>query len=241
LVAQAIMTAEDKSEIAVVRNDCVLSRLGVVCVRKAAAADIREVVRVHESAFAGFFMTRLGSKFLYEYYITVLNYWGSVFYVASRERRIVGFVAGFLDPAGFYRSLRSRRLRLALAVALRMLSSPGLLVRIVATSRLASAKSSRHDDHGAAELASIGVLPGEAGNGIGRRLVQAFCEEAFSRNAGRVLLTTDAENNSAVNRFYLRMGFKRNEDLIQHSKRRMIQYIFASENWAKAEFPWENR
>ncbi len=230
------MAAEEKSEIAAFRNDSALSGQGVVFIRKAAAADIREVVLVHEEAFAGFFMTRLGPGFLHKYYVAVLNYCGSVFYVALRERRIVGFVAGFVDPAGFYRSLRSRRLRLALAVALRMFSSPGLLVRVFATSRLASARSSRHDDSEAAELASIGVMPGAAGNGIGRRLVRAFCEEAFSRKAARVLLTTDAENNSAVNSFYLSLGFKRNEDFIQHSKRRMTQYTFSSHDWTKAEF-----
>jgi GNAT superfamily N-acetyltransferase len=51
------------------------------------------------------------------------------------------------------------------------------------------------------------VAPRAGGRGVGSRLVHAFVEAAGAQGADRILLTTDAHDNEAVNRFYLQLGF----------------------------------
>lgn len=165
------------------------------------------VVAVHIAAFPGFFMTQLGPRFLREYYRCVVEYPRGILLTEDSGGDCIAFVAGFVDPAPFYRELRSRRVRLGLAACAGLLTRPRRLFTLLANYRRAGGTAQQPSDARAAELSSLGVAPSAGGQGVGSRLVHAFIEAAGALGADRVMLATDAHGNDAVNGFYRRLGF----------------------------------
>jgi GNAT superfamily N-acetyltransferase len=181
---------------------------------------------VHAAAFQGFFLAELGERFLTAYYRTVLDYSAGVFLVAEREGRVVGFVAGFLRPAEFYQMMSDRKWRFVVPALLGIARRPGLLVRIIRRSkRVLSGKASDAPRAATAcELSSVAVDPRTGGKGVGKKLVHKFMEDAAAIGAHEVFLTTDAEGNDAVNRFYLNLGFRCVRTFVQDGDRQMNEY-----------------
>lgn len=197
-----------------------------VTVRRAEPVDLPNVARVHVAAFQGFFLAELGERFLAAYYRTVLDYSAGIFLVAEREGRVIGFVAGFLRPAEFYRMMSECKWRFVVPALLGIARRPGLLVRIVRRSkRVLSGKASDAPRAATAcELSSVAVDPSTGGKGVGRKLVHKFLENAAAIGAHEVFLTTDAERNDAVNSFYLKQGFQCVRTFVQDGDRRMNEY-----------------
>lgn len=75
-----------------------------------------------------------------------------------------------------------------------------------------------------AGLFSIGLLPELQGTGAGKLLVQAFLHEARMRGCKRVFLTTDRDDNGAVNAFYQKLEFKIKRQYETPEGRRMNEY-----------------
>jgi ribosomal protein S18 acetylase RimI-like enzyme len=196
--------------------------------RFATRNDLPAIVDVHLRAFDTFFMTQLGPWFLYEYYRAVLEYPAGIVLVASSRETdaIQGFAAGFLNPTAFYRCLRSRRARLALATLPQLLRRPALVPGLLANSRRVNQYSQQGYQANDSELASIAVAPSAQGTGVGTRLAQAFLCRSCEFGATRVLLTTDAEENASVNQFYLSLGFRVCECFELRQDRRMYRYEF---------------
>ncbi len=193
-------------------------------IRAATCGDFQEIVLVHQAAFPGFFLTQLGPAFLRAYYELIFQFHGGILLVAECDGKVAGFVAGFLNPAQFYRELSRRKLRFALPLLLSVLKRPGNLVRIL--ERVRRVKQVEPPSGADCELSSIGVSPQFTGMGIGKQLVRAFLEEAFSRGATGVYLTTDAVNNEAVNAFYQKLGFRLTKTFTTAEGRQMNEYIF---------------
>jgi ribosomal protein S18 acetylase RimI-like enzyme len=166
-----------------------------------------DIVSVHVEAFPRFFLTQLGPRFLRDYYRCVLEYPGGILLTEGGPRGVQGFVAGFLNPPAFYRELRRRRVRLALAAVAGLIARPSRLGTLRANYHRAGDLAHETDGTDTAELSSLAVRTGSTGTGIGSRLVRRFAEVARAQGAERVVLTTDAEGNEAVNRFYRRLGF----------------------------------
>jgi len=193
------------------------------CLRAANLSDIGAIASVHEAAFAGFFLARMGRAFLCGYYRLVHEYPGGILFVSEADSGIDGFVAGFTDPSAFYAYMSRERIRLygpALAAVLRR---PALLPQVL-YNRRRIASDAHPAGSGCCELSSIGVLPTAAGRGRGRTLIDVFCAEAARRGSQRVVLTTDATSNDAVNAFYLRSGFTLQRTFISGNKRVMNEY-----------------
>lgn len=192
--------------------------------RVARCEDLEVIARVHDTAFAGFFLSDMGPAFVRAYYEFILAYDEGLLLVADRDGEVSGFVAGFGDPASFYQYMSSRKSRLVLPVVKGMLHRPDLLPRVLFNRRRVSAEASgpRRADHFV--LSSIGVDQAAAGRGLGRDLVTAFLASAGERGGKTVGLTTDAENNDAVNAFYLKSGFTLHRTFMSGSKRRMNEY-----------------
>jgi ribosomal protein S18 acetylase RimI-like enzyme len=180
--------------------------------RKATLVDLPSIVTLHEIAFAGFFLTMLGRPFLRELYRGFVVETDGVCWIAESELtpekpEIVGFVAGALSPRQFFRRLLMRRgFHFALAALPGIARHPlGVLPRVL------SALWYRGDEPNAAPngalLSSLGVNPSTGRRGIGRMLVCAFCDDAAARGAPAVYLTTDRDDNDAVNAFYEQLGF----------------------------------
>ena len=192
----------------------------------AAEERLQDVVRVHLAAFPGFFLARLGRRFLLEYYRCVCRYEHGLVLTAEREGRLIGFVAGFGSPAAFRAFMRARALHFAIPAAIGILRRPVLLGRFVAayagTGGTADAAAEANDT---CELASLGVDPAYEGQGIGRALVETFCAAARASGARRVCLSTDARDNDRVNRFYRSLGFAPSHRERRSGSRVMQHYV----------------
>lgn len=185
--------------------------------------DILTVVKVHKQSFEGFFLTFLGSAFLSELYRAILIDPSSICFLIEYQDTVVGFVVGTENQAGFYRRLlRNRWWCFAATSVFPLLSRPSIFPRLLRAFS-ASAAATKVDKCGT--LMSIAVLPDTQGSGIGKRLVQAFLQEAANRGLNQVDLTTDRENNEATNNFYKNLGFTCTRSFVTPEGRAMNEYV----------------
>jgi ribosomal protein S18 acetylase RimI-like enzyme len=176
-------------------------------VRPATLTDLKPIVRVHQSAFAGFFMTLLGPGFLAAYYRTAIEYSGGLCMVVEDDG-VQGFVVGFKEPSRFYSSLRQRKWSLAVAAVSYVAWRPQLWSRLLNNARrVDGAVAQNGQDTDLVELSSIGVSLESGRRGYGKQLVLGFLKRAAELGVKRVVLTTDAVNNEQVNAFYRGLGF----------------------------------
>lgn len=194
-------------------------------IRPASPDDIDNIVCIHRQAFAGFFLTRLGDRFLALYYRAVLDFDGGILLIAKDSTSsTLGFVAGFSDTSEFYRRLKQRRFAIALAIFFPLLRSPGLIRRLFASSSLAGERIDADEDARVVELSSIAVGADGRGKGVGKRLLDGFCNDVLSRGSASIVLTTDAVDNDTVNQFYVDAGFAQTRAFTTAAGRAMNEY-----------------
>lgn len=185
-------------------------------------SDLEAVVKVHQAAFPGFFLTRMGRPFLRAYYQAVLDFGTSIALIATDENTgaVLGFAVGFRDPQGFYALFAHRRRRLLPAIALAVLRDPTLVKEILRNMRRVEAQA--RASVAAVELSSIAVAT--SGAGVGGVLLEAFATHARDAGTRSLFLTTDADGNYAVRHFYERRGFTLDghED---RGDRRLCRYV----------------
>lgn len=194
-------------------------------VRTATLNDIPALVALHKRAFPDAFLTFLGDGFLRELYRGFIVSASGICVVADSDARLAGCVAGTTAPAGYFRGLLLRRWIFFVLAAVGAMASRPILV----TRRLAGAMRYRGEEPATLQgsgalLSSIGVDPSCAGAGVGKMLVDEFFRRAAAANAAYVYLTTDADNNEAVNGFYQRYGFKMESTFVKNGARSMHRY-----------------
>lgn len=189
-------------------------------IRLIRVGDVPAVVKVHLASFPGFFLSFLGPRFLSIFYSGICSApEGIAFVYLNADGMPIGFVAGTSDPGGFYTRLLKRDwLKFALASIVPILKKPSVIARIA---RAVSHPSGNPIGNKVAGLFSIGVLPELQNFGAGKLLVRTFMNEASLRGCKRVFLTTDRDNNEAVNNFYARLGFTIDRQYVTPEGRRM--------------------
>jgi ribosomal protein S18 acetylase RimI-like enzyme len=191
--------------------------------KKMLPSDLEFVVSVHLQSFPNFFLSFLGTSFLRELYGAILDDVSGIAYVYKRNEKISGFIVGTTLPSGFYtRLLRYRWLQFAWASLLPAIKNPSIIPRLLRAFQRGKAEDVHEN---CATLMSIAVLPEVHGQGIGQKLIQAFLVEAAKRGIRRVNLTTDAVTNDAVNKFYLKQGFKLFKSFTTPEGRLMNEYV----------------
>jgi len=198
-------------------------------IREARTSDLPQIVAIHRVAFAGFFMTELGHRFLKAYYRQVLDFPNHLFLVCQNmlDAPIEGFVAGFTNPHEFYNLLKKHKWYLALCALAHLIVRPHRWTHALASLRRAQSLTQPHRESlRIAELASLAVHPQAQGKGIGKALVLAFLELAQEQGVQKVYLTTDASNNEAVNSFYQRLGFRLSHQFWHTPQRLMNEYVY---------------
>ena len=185
--------------------------------------DVSSTVSVHLQSFPGFFLSSLGPKFLSHFYRGVVDASEGIAFVYLNEvGQTAGFVAGTSNPQGFYKRLLKRDwLKFSLASLGALLRKPSVVGR-VARGLIHPGKNPPGED--VAGLFSIGVLPELQGTGAGKKLVLAFLAEARKRRCKMVFLTTDRNNNEAVNLFYEKLDFVLEREYTTPEGRQMNEY-----------------
>ncbi|MEI6809439.1 MAG: GNAT family N-acetyltransferase [bacterium] len=188
-------------------------------------SDVEAVVSLHIRAFPGFFLSVLGHRVLREFYRSFCFDSSGVALVAEdvNPSRIVGVVAGPVVPEGYFRRLLANRWwAFCLACASAVVRNPRIVPRLW---RALSYRGAPPDDRPRALLSSIAVSPEARNRGFGLLLVNAWVDAVRMRGATGCYLTTDAENNNAVNRFYERAGWMRQGSFKTLEGRRMNMYV----------------
>lgn len=198
-------------------------------IRKAAEADVDNIVIIHLNAFQGFFLTMLGKHFLRKLYTGFIHDEDTIFLVAEQSGNIAGFVVGTTQPDRFFKQLlRNRWFTLLISATPALLRHP-----LVVGNKLLSAVTYRGEkpkqlDYGAL-LSSIAVAPVYARQGVGESLVCEFCTSAGMKGVNYIYLTTDRHDNDAVNFFYQRQGFSIESVFFKTKSREMNRYIYILE------------
>ncbi len=193
-------------------------------VRQATAGDLPGIVNIHQKAFSHFFLTRLGSEFLHNYYALVLHYHAGIVLVGEGPGAVQGFACGFVDPAEFYRLMWRSRGTFVMPVISALVRHPLLAARVLDGVHRIQARESEWPAR-SCELSSIAVAPEAAGNGLGKALMRAFLAQARSMSVHCVYLTTDADGNDAANAFYRDSGFQHIRRFLQRKGRWMNEYV----------------
>lgn len=192
------------------------------------AADIPRLAAIHREAFSGFFLAQLGEGFLREFYRGFLADPSAIAVVARRAGsgggQPIGIAVGTVEPAGFYgRLLRRRWHGFARAAAGTAVRRPATIPRLLRAVAYRGDAPERLPD--AALFASMCVDPAAGGGGIGARLSQAWSLRAQALGARRAYLTTDRDDNEAVNRHHQRHGWRIESTYTTPEGRRMNRYV----------------
>lgn len=196
-----------------------------VSIRRFEREHLAQAVDVHLRAFPGFFLSFLGAGFLKEFYGSFCDSEVGIGYVAIDDQsgRVVGVVVGPLHPAGYFKRLLGRRWWAFCYHSLRAVARrPWIAPRIA---RAILYRGDAPPGGPRALLSSVAVDPGTQGRGIGRALVEAFLRRARDAGASGAFLTTDAEDNEAVNRFYRSSGWQVESSYTTPEGRKMNRYV----------------
>ena len=193
-------------------------------VREVRPDEIPAVVRVHDDAFKGFFLTTLGDRFLEVYYRSVLKHENGILLGAYKNGCLEGFCAATRLSRGFNSSLIKRNLKYFLSVALRLLMSrPRAVLRLV--KNFTKVDSEMKDDGVYCELLSIGVTGAAQGTGAGKEMLHFLEKKLREEGETRLSLTTDYYENERVVGFYKSQGYEIMYDFVAYPNRRMYRLI----------------
>jgi len=188
--------------------------------------DLNQVATLHEICFAGYYLTRLGPRFLRAMYGWYVESPEAIAHVAVDDRgRVLGFVAGTTEESSYHSSLFRHRAGAMLSALLGQLirhpfqtlglvwERKDMVLRALAavTSRgpqpSNAASATAGDEPSPASLVSIGVEPSARRLGIARRLTELFLVDAWGRGSTTATLSV-REDNLGARRFYESLGWE---------------------------------
>ena len=186
--------------------------------------SIRKLSKLHTRAFPDFFLTQLGVNFLDALYKGYLSDERSGIIVAENNGRLAGFIAYSYDYPNFYKGLMKKHLlRFAVCSMGAALRHPSFIKRLLGAFKKSDSvvKNEKY-----VELASICVDPRMGNHGIGSKLIDHLKGMVDLDKYAYINLETDAVNNDAVNRFYVKNGFKLARTYFSAEGRKMNEYRF---------------
>ena len=197
----------------------------MIVYRKSIVSDSDQFAIIHLKSFPKFFLTTLGYSFLKTFYKTCIksNEIISICAIDDLTNKLVGFSIGCLNSKGFYKRLIYLNSRAYLfQTIILFFTNPKALIRLFKN----LVKSDHVKDNGNyAELLSICVLPEKNRLGIGQNLLAKFESNVREKGIKKITLTTDADYNDNVLRFYKKSGYEIFYDFIAYPNRKMMKLI----------------
>ncbi len=195
-----------------------------VTIKNIEIKDLEEVVRVHNSAFKGFFLTDLGPRFLKLYYRSVAKSDIGILLGAFDDSGVLtGFCAACQRSNGFNQKIVSDNIVDFGMIGLHLLiTKPSALIRLI---KNITKKGNNEDDGEYAELLSIAVDKRIQHSGTGKAMLSRLEDILKAKNIQLLSLTTDGENNSSTLSFYRKQGFREYYKFIAYPERPMYRLI----------------
>ena len=188
---------------------------------------ISTISELHKHAFPDFFLTQLGIPFLRTLYFCYTEDSESGIIVAEDSDQIKGFIAYSKDYPRFYNQLiKKHLLRFAFCSLGAAIRHPSFIKRLL---RAFNKSHEVKKEEAYIELASICVDPKEEGKGIGTRLIDKMKAITDFSFYAYINLETDACENDAVSKFYIKNGFRLNRSYVTAEGRRMNEYRYYGE------------
>lgn len=209
--------------------------MNVVSTRIANKSDISQIVSIHIEAFPGFFLTRMGPRFLSQYYNGYLERCETLIIASVDGGKVVGFVAGLKNSGEYYRFLKKHWYRFVFPILGALLDLD--LVRRCSARVFSVLKNNQVNrtmspPGGYHELTSIAVSPSTGPAGTGRALMASYIDQVLlDKRAFGVFLTTDADDNERVNRFYKTLGFNEFGEFSHELDRTMRAYTLSLKSY----------
>ena len=197
----------------------------MISYRKSKVSDSNQIAKIHLKTFPNFFLTTLGYSFLKTYYRSCAKSKDAISICATNQddKKLLGFAVGCLNSAGFNKRLIfSNSLEYSYRAILLLFTKPIALFRLF---KNLEKNNDKEDSGNYAELLSIGVLPDQNGFGIGQKLLVEFENQIKENGVNRITLTTDADSNDSVLRFYEKSGYSVYYDFDAFPNRKMLKLI----------------
>jgi len=193
-------------------------------IKKINKLDLDSLVKVHLSAFDGFFLSSLGQQFLHVYYASCLKDQLTVALgIFDDSEKLIGFATGSIKAKGYHkRILINNIIAFLLSITLKFLKNPKILLRLIKNLNKNVAKNDIGDY---AELLSIAIYPEYSGLGYGKVILDKFEKEVKLKGATKIALTTDLNNNDKALTFYCKCGYKPFYEFVTYPNRKMIKMI----------------
>ena len=197
----------------------------MIIYRKSKILDCSQIAKIHLITFPKFFLTTLGYSFLKTYYRSCVKSKEAISICAINQddKKLLGFAVGCFISKGFNKRLIfSNSLEFSYRAILLLLTNPIALIRLFKNLE----KNNDKDDKGNyAELLSIGVSPDHNGFGIGQNLLVEFENQVKEKGINTITLTTDADSNDSVLRFYKKSGYTVYYGFETFPNRKMLKLI----------------
>lgn len=197
----------------------------MISYRKSKVSDSNQIAKIHLKSFPNFFLSTLGYSFLKTYYRSCAKSKEAISICAINQddKKLFGFAVGCFNSKGFNKRLiLSNSLEYSYRAILLLFTKPIALIRLFKN----LAKNNDKDDKGNyAELLSIGVSPDQNGFGIGQNLLTKFENKVREKGVNTITLTTDADSNYNVLKFYKKSGYKVYYDFVTFPDRNMLKLI----------------
>lgn len=188
---------------------------------------IAVISRLHVKAFPNFFLTQLGLLFLKTLYKGYLEDENSGIIVAELNGKLAGFIAYSNEYSKFYKGLLKKHLiRFAFCSFLAVIRHPSFCRRLLGAFKK-SEDVKKEEPY--VELASICVNPKIESRGIGTELIDKLKEITDFSIYEYINLETDASDNNAVNKFYIKNGFQLIRGYTTAEGRKMNEYRYYGE------------
>ncbi len=181
--------------------------------------DIREISRIHQSSFVGYFLHSFGEEFLRIYYANYLSGPEHVLLVAKAENKVIGFVAGTHDKTLLYRTLFNNNFFSIVKLTIKKFIASKKFrhqlfkrIHIVVNAiklkfsiiKYGNEKSSEEAD---VKLLSIAVKNEFRGTGVSVALIRRFEKEIFKGESLSCALSVKTDNSRGIG-FYKKMGWQ---------------------------------
>ena len=192
---------------------------------KSKVSDSNQIAKIHLKSFPNFFLTTLGHSFLKTYYRSCAKSKEAISICAINQddKNLLGFAVGCFNSAGFNKRLiLSNSWEYSYRALLLLCTKPIALIRLY---KNLSKNNDKGDKGNYAELLSIGVSPDQNGFGIGQQLLTKFENQVREKGLNKVTLTTDADSNDSVLRFYKKSGYTVYYDFETFPNRKMLKLI----------------
>ena len=183
------------------------------------------IVRLHVTAFKGFFLSSLHKGFLRQLYRSFIEHERSELLVAVEDDgRAVGFLACSWDSQDLFRfMLRKHLLSFMWYSFLSFLRRPSIFAKMFSALGMPS-KSVRNENY--VKIFSIAVDPEYQHQNIGTLLMEELKNRVDFNKYTYITLETDADDNDYANSFYQKNGLVLSSRYITPEGRRMNKYHY---------------